>query len=163
MTRTVTIAPVRKSVRINAAQQVAFEVFTAGIGRWWPKKMGIGMAPIQAVKMEPRLGGRLYELDEDQAEVVWGTVLAWDPHDRVVFTWQITSKWKPEPKPERAVNSEVEVRFVADGAEWTVVELEHRDFERMGAESGASLRHDVDNGWPGILDAYARAAGTISP
>jgi hypothetical protein len=33
MTRTITIAPVRKSIRVEASQAHAFEVFTSGLGR----------------------------------------------------------------------------------------------------------------------------------
>ena len=38
----VRIAPVRKSIRVAASQAHAFEVFTAGLGRWWPLEHGIG-------------------------------------------------------------------------------------------------------------------------
>ena len=41
-TRTITIAPVRKSIRVKASQAHAFEVFTSGLGRWWPHKGSIG-------------------------------------------------------------------------------------------------------------------------
>jgi hypothetical protein len=34
------------------------------------------------------------------------------------------------------------------------VDLEHRNFEILGAEGGESMRRDVDRGWPGILDLY---------
>ena len=39
-------APVRKNVFVNAPQHQAFEVFTAGIGRWWPKTHKIGPADL---------------------------------------------------------------------------------------------------------------------
>jgi uncharacterized protein YndB with AHSA1/START domain len=156
MKLTIPIAPVRTAIRVNAAQQIAFEVFTSGIGRWWPKDLYIGPCGMKEVKVEPRCGGRVYELDLDNAEVTWGVVQEWNPCGRVVFTWQITSQWQPEPNPDRKVNSEVEVRFTADSAEWTMVELEHRDFCRMGLGAGSSIRDDVDRSWPGILDAYAR-------
>jgi|GEM_PF-5437073 len=32
-----TIAPVRKTIRVNTTQAHAFEVFTSRMGRWWPK------------------------------------------------------------------------------------------------------------------------------
>ena len=60
MTSTVTIAPVRKNVRVNVGQARAFEVFTAGLDRWWPRNATIGKSPMKAVVMEPRLGGRWY-------------------------------------------------------------------------------------------------------
>ena len=52
----------------------------------------------------------------------------------------------------------MEVRFIADGADATRVELEHRKFERMGAEQGESMRKDVDRGWPGMLERFRTEA-----
>ncbi|HLQ90055.1 MAG TPA: hypothetical protein VK148_08480, partial [Xanthobacteraceae bacterium] len=64
------------------------------------------------------------------------------------------SQWKPDT----TVSSEVEVRFVADGANATRVELEHRKFEQMGAEAGEKMRKDVDGGWPKLLEFYKQQA-----
>ena len=79
MTTTVAIAPVRKSIRVNASQAHAFDVFTAGLGRWWPLDHGVGKAPRKAVVMETRLGGRWYELAEDGTETNVGKIIAWEP------------------------------------------------------------------------------------
>ena len=157
MTPTLTIAPVRKSLRVNASQERAFEVFAGGIGRWWPKGKGIGSSKLKDLKIEPRLGGRVYEIDEDDSEVTWGRVLVWSPHQRLVLSWQISASWKPDANPDASVHSEVEVRFTPEGADTTLVELEHRNFERMGAEAGTTMRNSVDGGWPGMLDHYAAA------
>ena len=70
------------------------------------------------------------------------------------MTWEINSQWKPDS----TVSSEVEVRFIADGANATRVEVEHRKFEHMGAEGGASMRKDVDGGWPGLLERFKTEA-----
>jgi uncharacterized protein YndB with AHSA1/START domain len=154
MTPTITIAPVRKSIRVNASQTHAFEVFTSGIGRWWPRKKSIGKPPMKAAVIEPRLGGRWYELGEDGSQADVGKILVWEPPQRFVVSWDINSQWKPDT----AVSSEVEVRFVADGPNATLVELEHRKFERMGAQAGASMRKDVDGGWPGMLEHFKKEA-----
>jgi hypothetical protein len=53
----------------------------------------------------------------------------------------------------------VEVRFVADAGNSTRVELEHRNFERMGAAEGEVMRTGVDGGWPAMLDLFAQEAG----
>ncbi len=158
MTRTITIAPVRKSIRVDAGQAHAFEVFTAGIGRWWPRQMTIGKAPMKTTAIEPRPGGHWYELGEDGSRTDIGKILAWDPPRRFVVSWDINSSWKPDA----AVGSEVEVRFTADGPNATLVELEHRKFERMGAEGGASMRKDVDSGWPGVLEQFKNEAEASS-
>ena len=154
MNETITIAPVRKSIRVKATPAHAFDVFTSGLGRWWPRTHTIGKAPLKMAVMEPRLGGRWYELGEDGSQTDVGKVLVWEPPRRFVVSWDINSKWKPDT----TVSSEVEVRFVPDGADATLVELEHRNFERLGAEAGASMRRDVDGGWPGMLEHFKNAA-----
>ena len=68
--------------------------------------------------------------------------------------WQISAQWTPDA----AMKSEVDVRFTADGPEATHVELVHHKFETMGAEAGASMRRDVDGGWPGLIARFASEA-----
>jgi uncharacterized protein YndB with AHSA1/START domain len=154
MKTTVTIAPVRKSIRVSASQAHAFEVFTSGLGRWWPRDHGIGKTPMKAAVMETRLGGRWYELAEDGSRTDVGKIVVWEPPKRFVMTWDINSRWKPDA----SVGSEVEVRFIPDGTNATRVELEHRKFEQMGAEAGESMRKDVDGGWPGLLERFKQQA-----
>ena len=132
MTTAVKIAPVRKSIRVNAGQAHAFEVFTSGLGRWWPRDKGIGKTPMKTAVLEPHLGGRWYELAEDGSQATVGKIIVWEPPRRFVMTWDINSQWKPDA----TVSSEVEVKFIPDGANATRVELEHRKFEQMGAEAG---------------------------
>jgi uncharacterized protein YndB with AHSA1/START domain len=154
MTPTITIAPVRKSIRVSASRAHAFDVFTSGLGRWWPRNAKIGSSPLKTSVMEPQLGGRWYELGEDGSQTTVGKVLVWEPPQRFVISWDINSSWKPDS----AVSSEVEVRFIAEGPATTLVELEHRKFELMGAEAGASMRKDVDGGWPRMLEHFKREA-----
>jgi uncharacterized protein YndB with AHSA1/START domain len=154
MTATITIAPVRKSIHVNASQARAFDVFTSGLGRWWPLDHGIGKTPRKSVAMETRLGGHWYELAEDGTQTNIGKIIVWDPPRQFVMTWDINSQWKPDT----TVSSEVEVRFIAEGATATRVELEHRNFERMGVEGGEKMRKDVNGGWPGLLEMFKARA-----
>jgi uncharacterized protein YndB with AHSA1/START domain len=148
------IAPVRKSIRVNASQAHAFEVFTAGLDRWWPRKASIGSSPLKSTVLEPWLGGQWYQIGEDGSRADVGKILAWEPPHRFVMSWDINSSWKPDT----TVSSEVEVKFIADGADATRVELEHRKFEQMGAEPGEKMRKDVDGGWPGMLELFKAEA-----
>jgi uncharacterized protein YndB with AHSA1/START domain len=150
MTETITIAPVRKTIRVNASAARAFEVFTTGLGKWWPRDHGIGKLPMREAVVETRLGGKWYEVAEDGSRADVGEIIAWEPPQRFVMSWDINSQWKPDT----TVGSEVEVRFIAESAGVTRVELEHRRFERMGAEGGAKMRGDVDRGWPGMLERF---------
>ena len=57
MTAALAIAQARKSIRVNASQADAFDVFTAGLGPRWPLHHGIGKMPRKAVVTETRLDG----------------------------------------------------------------------------------------------------------
>jgi|SRR5436190_10648336 uncharacterized protein YndB with AHSA1/START domain len=144
------IAPVRKTVRVKAPIARAFDVFTSGLTRWWPHNHGVGKKPIQKVLMEPRLGGRWLEIAEDGTQTSVATIILWEPPHRLVLLWQVNAQWKPDA----TMKSEVDVRFTAESPEATVVELVHHKLETMGAEAGASMRKDVDGGWPGLLDRF---------
>lgn len=161
MNRTIIITPVRKVVVVQATPARAFEVFTAGIDRWWPKSHGIGTSPVRESIIEPFEGGRWYTRCEDGSEVVVGHVRTWQPAACLVVSWEISANWKPDPRV--AFTSEVEVRFVADGAGRTRVELEHRNFERMGEVAGETMRKGVDGGWPALLDLFAKEAAAGGP
>jgi uncharacterized protein YndB with AHSA1/START domain len=156
LNRIISIAPVRKSIVVQASPERAFEVFTAGIDRWWPKTHGIGEAPVKESLIEPFEGGRWYTKCEDGTDVIVGHVRVWQPAERFVVSWEISANWKPDARA--AFASEVEVRFVAEAAGRTRVELEHRNFERMGEVAGETMRKGVDGGWPTLLDLYAKEA-----
>jgi hypothetical protein len=156
---TLQIAPVRKSIVVAATPLRAFEVFTSGMDKWWPKTHNIGNAPIKRCVMEPFVGGRWYNDLEDGSDVTVGHVRVWEPGQRLVVGWEINAQWKPDSRAE--VASEVEVRFVREGENRTRVEVEHRDFERMGAEAGETMRNAVNNGWPGVLELFNEAIARL--
>jgi uncharacterized protein YndB with AHSA1/START domain len=146
-------APVRKTIHVRAAPERAFHVFTAEMTRWWHPDHHIGKSPLKAAVVEPRAGGRWYEIDEDGSTCEWGKVLVWEPPGRVVFAWQLTSEWKYDP----AFVTEVEVCFIPDG-NGTRIELEHRNLERYG-QAADSVRRSLDSpeGWAGGLRLFAAA------
>jgi uncharacterized protein YndB with AHSA1/START domain len=156
LNRTIEIAPVRKSIVVEATPAQAFAVFTAGIDRWWPKTHGIGQGPILESVLEPFVGGRWYARHEDGSIAVVGHVLVWQPGERLVVSWEISGQWKSDPRP--AFTSEVEVRFSAEAGGRTRLDLDHRNFERMDTAGGEKMRREVDGGWPTILELFAREA-----
>jgi uncharacterized protein YndB with AHSA1/START domain len=103
---------------------------------------------------EPRVGGHIYDRAVDGSECRWARILAYEPPDKVVFSWDISPQWQLEADPELA--SEVEVRFVAEGPDRTRVELEHRNLDRHGA-GWQSVADGVegDDGWPLYLARFA--------
>jgi uncharacterized protein YndB with AHSA1/START domain len=154
VTKTVFIAPVLKTLAVKASQVHAFHVFTNGIDRWWPKRHSLSTTPMIQSVVEPHKGGRWYTRHEDGSVVIVGRILVWEPPHRIVFTWEVNSQWKSDS----TVASEVEVRFIAEGAKTTRVELEHRKFEALGETAGEKMRSDVNGGWTGILELFRQEA-----
>src|SRR5947207_1673173 len=122
--------------------------------RWWPKSDHIGKADLDRPVIEPREGGRWYEVDVDGSECELGKVQVWDPPARLVIIWQLTAEFQFDPDLE----TEVDVRFTPEGS-GTRVNLEHRYIERLG-EGADKLREAVDapGGWSGLLELYAETA-----
>jgi uncharacterized protein YndB with AHSA1/START domain len=147
-------ATVRKEVVVDAPIERAFTVFTDRFGDFKPPEHNLLGAPIAETVFEPRVGGGIIDRAADGSECRWARILAFEPPDRVVFSWDISPQWMIETDPERA--SEVEVRFYAESPTRTRVELEHRHIGRHGPGSEAiSAGVDGPQGWPLYLDRYA--------
>ena len=147
------VAPVRKSIEVRAPQARAFDVFTAGFGRWWPKTHHIAAVEMKDAVIEPRVGGRWYEVGEDGSQCEWGRVLAWEPPRRLMLAWRITAQFAYDPDGY----TEVEVLFTDLGDGTTRIDFEHRGLERLGAEAGSTIA-SMDRGWGQILDLFKAAA-----
>jgi uncharacterized protein YndB with AHSA1/START domain len=145
---------IRTSIVVEAPIERAFAVFVDDFDRVKPREHNMLGADIAETVFEPRAGGHIYDRGVDGSECRWARVLAYEPPDRVVFTWDISPHWQVERDPERA--SEVEVRFVAETSERTRVELEHRNLDRHG-DGWEGMREGVggDQGWPLYLKGYA--------
>jgi hypothetical protein len=145
------IAPVRKQLVVKVSQSRAFAVFTTQMSQWWPATHSILKSPRKECIVEPRVGGRWYDVGEDGSSCQTGYVIAWQPPEALVLAWQINAEWQYDP----ALVTEVEVRFIAESADTTRIELEHRYLERMG-DKAAAARNAVDSpgGWGAILESF---------
>jgi uncharacterized protein YndB with AHSA1/START domain len=148
---------VREEILVEAPIEKAFRVFTDEMGMWWPSDHHILEAELAGMVLEPRVGGHIYDRGVDGSECRWARVLAYEPPDRLVFSWDIGLDWKLQTDPART--SEVEVRFVPEGPDRTRVTLEHRNIERHG-EGWEQMHAAVGSpgGWRRGLDAFAAAA-----
>jgi len=145
---------VKKCITVAAPPRIAFEVFTTRMSSWWPiDTHHIGKIAAREAVLEPRVGGRWFERGVDGSECGWGHVLAWDPPNRLVLSWEISFRWEADP----SMQTEVEVRFVADGPKQTRVELEHRYLDRFG-EHRDEMRamFESSGGWLGLLELFAK-------
>lgn len=152
MTRARTGA-IRHDIVVNTSLDRAFAVFTERFGDFKPREHNLLNAPIAHTVFEPRVGGHIYDRGEDGSVCKWARIIAFEPPNRVVFTWDIGPTWQLESDPARC--SEVEVRFVAESEGSTRVELEHRHIERHG-DGWESVAGGVDGdaGWPLYLSRF---------
>jgi hypothetical protein len=125
------IAPVRKSIVVQATTKRAFDVFTTGIDRWWPKTHGIGEGPVIESVIEPFVGGRA----------------DWKSDARRVFASEVEVRFVPEGPGMTRVELEHRnfERMAAPGGEklrsdvargWpTIMELFAEEISRQGSST----------------------------
>ena len=138
---------VQTSIVVEAPIERAFRVFTEDFGSFKPREHNLLEAEVAETVFEPFVGGFLYDRGVDGSECRWGRVLAYEPPERVVFSWDISPQWQIET--DIAKTSEVEVRFIAEAPDRTRVELEHRNLQRHG------------EGWEGVREAVASDDGWL--
>lgn len=145
---------VRREIIVNASVERAFSVFIERFGDFKPTEHNLLDAAIDETVFEPRVGGCIYDRGVDGSICRWARVLAYEPPDRVVFSWDIGPTWQIESDPGNT--SKVEVRFVAQAPGRTRVELEHRNIDRHGP-GWQAVREGVEGGagWPLYLTRYA--------
>ena len=148
-TKTISPAAIRKSFTVRASRQKAFDTFLAGMGRWGPKDHSLLQSPQRDAIVEPRAGGRWYEIGDDGTENPWGRVLEWDPPSRALLAWQIDGEWRYDPDFE----TEVEILFTAEG-DHTRIDFEHRNLEAFARTARDGHVMGMDEGWGKILDGY---------
>jgi uncharacterized protein YndB with AHSA1/START domain len=143
------------ALRVRAERARAFEVFVEEIGDWWRPNGLFQTTPRPAGRLafEPGEHGRLTETLADGKVFEIGRILAWEPPERLVFSWRQAS-FPPD------LTTEVEVRFEAVGDE-TRVSVEHRGFDRVPAESAArhgfpdhALLARLGEWWQALLASY---------
>ena len=147
-------AAVRKQIVVEAPIERAFSAFTEDFDSIKPREHNLLAVEIAETVFEPGEGGRIYDRGVDGSECQWARVLAYEPPNRVVFSWDINPQWQIES--DLGKTSEVEVRFISETPERTRVELEHRNLDRHG-EGWEGARDGVgsEGGWPLYLKRFA--------
>jgi uncharacterized protein YndB with AHSA1/START domain len=131
------IDPLRLIFEVRCPVEHAFEVWTARISRWWPADHTVsGKAGVDVV-LEGRRGGRIFERTPGGAEFEWGEVMVWEPPRRLGYLWHLRRD---------------------QGDSTTRVEIEHRGWERLGAQ-GSDWRDANRAGWASLLPHYTAACG----
>ena len=149
MTQETSERVVEKSVTVSVPVRRAFEVFTAEIGTWWPLRThAVDTERSETVVMEGRVGGRLFERTPTGEEHVWGTLVAWEPPNRIVYSWH--------PGRGEETAQEVEITFSPEG-EGTRVDIRHYGWEKLGDRLEDTIA-SYQEGWDKVIASYAQAA-----
>jgi len=139
------IEPVEKQIKVGLNQEAAFRLFTEDLNKWWPLAThSVGEEKAETCVFEGHEGGRIYETMKDGSQAGWGKVLAWEPFEKVVFTWF------PSRTADTAQEVTVSFREISGG---TQVELVHTGWEMLG-EKAQTGREGYDFGWDFVLANY---------
>jgi uncharacterized protein YndB with AHSA1/START domain len=142
------IEPIRLVFDLDCPVEHAFDTWTERIGQWWPLDHTVSAEPGLTVVLEGRAGGRIFERETSGVEHDWGEVTIWEPPTRLAYTWHLSR--------DRSDATQVEIQFVPRGEALTRVEIEHRDWERLGA-FGDTWRERNLSGWSTLLPHYLAA------
>ena len=146
------IPPIERSTSVSWGQEDAFRRFTADFAKWWPSSThSIGGKLVERIVFECHLGGRIFEKLKDGRRYQWGKITAWDPPQRVAFTWH--------PSKDETMAQDVEVSFVPEKSGTRIV-LVSSGWERLGPKAGRE-RKGYSVGWGAILDVFARRRSAV--
>jgi hypothetical protein len=154
------VEPIRRSVTVRCDRERAFRVFTQEMDTWWPVQTHSRAVTdfegqdlkVERVEFQTFVGGQVLEHMSDGQTLPWGEVVAWDPPTSFALAWKPNSSERPP--------TVVEVRFTASGRD-TLVELEHRDWERLG-ERIEDLRAGYAEGWITTLERFRVKAEEVA-
>ena len=148
------IEPIHLAFEVECPVDHAFDVWTSRIAQWWPVDHTVSGEDGLTVVLEGRPGGRIFERRPGGQEHDWGEVTIWEPPTRLGYTWHLNR--------DRSDATDVEIRFLPGDGGATRVEIEHRGWERLGAD-GEGWRDRNNGGWATLLPHYVRAAGAAGP
>jgi uncharacterized protein YndB with AHSA1/START domain len=138
----------RVAVLVEVPPELAFQIFTEDIDRWWRRGLRYRVARGRegVIHLEPRVGGRLYEslrAGGDTELKQTGTVTAWEPPRRLAFDWRAINFAAGD-----STHVEVEFEPTRSGTRVTVT---HSGWSRIRADH--PVRHGLDP------EAFLRSMG----
>lgn len=143
-------SPITYEYHLRCSAEHAFATYTGRIGEWWDPRYTANSETLEAVTIDPAVGGRVYATHSDLGQDDWGEVTVWDAGRRLVHT--LTLAQDPQHP------SEVSVEFVPDegpGEARTgcTVRFAHGGWTEASAETRKKF-----GDWPVLLDRFAALA-----
>jgi hypothetical protein len=138
------IGPIRHEYELTCTAEHAFEVYTRRIGEWWHPAYSPNPETLEAVEIEPGVGGRVLFKHRGEGQFSWGQVTEWQPPRRLSHTSVLA---QPSDHP-----TQISVDFAPQGAGCRI------QFEHGGWNDGnVSVRQKFSD-WQLILDRFAALA-----
>ena len=92
---------IHHEIVVEVPVERAFRVFTERFGSFKPREHNLLDVEIAETVFEPRAGGHVYDRGVDGSECRWARVLAHEPPNRVVISWDINPRWQIETDLEK--------------------------------------------------------------
>ncbi|MEO8694120.1 MAG: SRPBCC domain-containing protein [Acidimicrobiales bacterium] len=149
------------ALRVPAAPERAFAVFTSDIAQWWHPSPLFQFSENRTGRLafEPGLDGRLTETYDDGSVFEIGRIRQWEPPHRLALSWRHASF--PADR-----ETEVHVRFDPVGDE-TRITVEHFGWDAFPPEHAARHGFPLDvfqlrlaEWWKGLLRAQIGRHGS---
>ena len=141
------LPPIIREFEVACSVEHAFDMWTRQIDLWWPlERHSVSQENAASVKVEAKLGGRIFETTRDGKQIVWGAVNVWEPPSRFGYLWHI----KEEDASEA---TQVTVTFTALGPARTRIVIEHTGWENAGRQAGPRWEGNA-RGWDGAIPAF---------
>jgi Activator of Hsp90 ATPase homolog 1-like protein len=140
--------PIRHSITIAATPEVAFEVFTLGMGGWWDTAYTPDPDSFDGIALGPEVGSPV-SMVHGTTSYPFGNVTVWEPGVRYVQTFWLAM--------DPAHPSTIEVSFTSQGAGCRV------DLEHGGWNDDNVAARDKYGDWGHLLARYADAVGSLGP
>lgn len=135
-----------KSLDLAISAAAAFDVFVNRMSSWWPLGSHAVSASegkaAQAVTVEPRVGGAVFEIMHDGRRSDWGEVLEFEAGRRFVMSWH--------PGSGKDMSTRVQVVFEDLPGDGVRITLTHAGWEVWGDAAGEK-RANYDAGWDVVL------------
>lgn len=136
--------PLRHETTVAGPPQLAFEVFTLGMGRWWDPAYTPDPDAFDAITISPEVGSPVTMVFGEET-YVFGAVTVWEPASRYAQAFWLAMD------PAHPSTLDVTFSQSADHGGTDVV-LEHGGW----SPENERLR-DKYGDWPVLLDRYAKA------
>ncbi len=149
--------PIGYTIVVDRTVEEAFDLFTLGIDRWWPRHRWLNLSPAADIRLDLAMGGAFFAQEPGGGVLHWGRVSGFTPYRDLTIQLLVDHEWQPLA----GAHSTLDLTFRGEGDTRARVDLHHRDFHLLG-ERATTIRHGLaaPNGWPMVMKSFSNLART---